>query len=218
MTKALIDTVILAVEDDPTQQHILKSALAIRGYDPQKITVVGSDAEFRATAANLNPDVVLLDNDFPVTQGVSKTTNAGLALMRDIDNGQVPGTEKSGRLMISGGSVTFQEAAHAGADLFLSKPYTIDKLKSFVESATVMGEARTNARTQQAAQGSSQGGATPVQPTGGTTGIGSVTNNSGDPKSRYQQPRHSDYLTDITRGHSRRDRGPEDGSSGSRRY
>ncbi|HEV2373866.1 MAG TPA: response regulator transcription factor [Streptosporangiaceae bacterium] len=114
MSEAAVNTRALLVEDDPNIVDLIRSNLAVRGFD----TVVSHDG---ARALQLleteAPDIVLLDLMLPEADGFE--------LCRQI-------RERSGVAIIvvsaRGGERDKVTALHMGADDYMTKPFSIEEL------------------------------------------------------------------------------------------
>ena len=114
MTELTIPTRVLIVEDDPNIVDLIRSNLAVRGFD----TVVSADG---ARALQLldteEPDIVLLDLMLPEADGFELCR-----LMR----------ERSGVAIIvvsaRGGERDKVTALNMGADDYMTKPFSIEEL------------------------------------------------------------------------------------------
>jgi two-component system KDP operon response regulator KdpE len=114
MTEAAPQTRILLVEDDPNIVDLIRSNLAVRGYD----VVVSTDGERALVLLDTErPDIVLLDLMLPDIDGFD--------LCR-----QVRERSNVGVIVVSarGGDRDKVAALNLGADDYMTKPFSIDEL------------------------------------------------------------------------------------------
>ncbi len=105
---------ILVVDDDPLIRRLIATTLEdVAGYDIVEAED-GQDALERA--ATLEPGIVFLDIDMPRMDGITACRR-----LRD-----APTTARSTIIMLTAATTDTAErqAAEAGADMFLSKPFS----------------------------------------------------------------------------------------------
>ena len=115
-------TTVLIVDDEPQILRALRVTLQARGY--QVVTAAGGAQALRAVAAE-HPDLVLLDLGLPDLDGVE-------VIRRLRTWTHVPIVILSGR-MHSSDKV---EALDAGADDYVTKPFSIDELLARVRAVS----------------------------------------------------------------------------------
>lgn len=121
---------ILVVDDEAEIRELLKDILADEGY---AVEVAANAAEARASRADKDPDLVLLDIWMPDTDGIS--------LLREwtqIDAISCPVVVMSGHGTVE----TAVEATRLGAFDFVEKPLSLVKLLHTVERALESGRSR----------------------------------------------------------------------------
>ncbi|AMN45621.1 nitrogen assimilation regulatory protein NtrX [Steroidobacter denitrificans] len=121
---------ILVVDDEAEIRELLKDILADEGYD---VEVAADAAEARASRAEQDPDLVLLDIWMPDTDGIT--------LLREwtqIDGASCPVVMMSGHGTVE----TAVEATRLGAFDFIEKPLSLVKLLHTVERALESGRSR----------------------------------------------------------------------------
>ncbi|WP_405371904.1 MULTISPECIES: response regulator [unclassified Microbacterium] len=113
---------ILIADDDPQILRALRITLAARGYE---VLTAGTGAEAIAAAVDGHPDVILLDLGMP-----------GLGGMDVIH--AVRGWSEAPILVVSGrtGSADKVDALDAGADDYVTKPFSIDELLARIRALT----------------------------------------------------------------------------------
>ena len=121
---------VLVVDDNA----FLRAALARLLESVEGITVVGEctdGAEVLATSAKVNPDVVLMDVEMPLTSGLEATRQLGSAR---------PAVRV---LIVTGSTVTAgpQEAAEAGARGYLPKGGSPEQLVEAIHTVAAGGTA-----------------------------------------------------------------------------
>lgn len=126
MNKAVNAPLILVVEDDAAVRSLISTALEMRDY---RFTAVSTGEAAVMEAASHNPDLVLLDLGLP-----------------DIDGGEVIGRLRSWASMpiivISARSEDSDKIAalDAGADDYLTKPFSVDELLARVRASLRRGQ------------------------------------------------------------------------------
>jgi len=121
---------ILVVDDEAEIRGLLKDILADEGYE---VDVAANAAEARASRAEQDPDLVLLDIWMPDTDGIT--------LLREW--AQVDGTSCPVVMMSGHGTVeTAVEATRLGAFDFVEKPLSLVKLLRTVERALDSGRSK----------------------------------------------------------------------------
>lgn len=108
---------ILIVEDNPDQLHILAEMLRAEGY--QVASSMGAEPGFRK-AKSLKPDLILTDLAMPHVSGVQLIDQ----LRNDEETKHVPIVAVTAFVW----DRIAQAAGNAGADGFLAKPYTRARL------------------------------------------------------------------------------------------
>jgi two-component system chemotaxis response regulator CheY len=109
-----VSRTILVVDDDPLIRRLIATTLEdVAGYDIVEAED-GQDALERA--ATLEPGIVFLDIDMPRMDGITACRR-----LRD-----APTTARSTIIMLTAATTDTAErqAAEAGADMFLSKPFS----------------------------------------------------------------------------------------------
>ena len=113
---------ILIADDDPQILRALRVTLGARGYD---VVTARDGAEALAAAAHEHPDLVMLDLGMPHLDGIEVIT--GLRGWT-----QVPILVVSGR----SGAADKVDALDAGADDYVTKPFSIDELLARIRALT----------------------------------------------------------------------------------
>jgi two-component system KDP operon response regulator KdpE len=113
---------ILIADDDPQILRALRVTLGARGYD---VVTARDGAEALAAAAHEHPDLVMLDLGMPHLDGIEVI--AGLRGWT-----QVPILVVSGR----SGAADKVDALDAGADDYVTKPFSIDELLARIRALT----------------------------------------------------------------------------------
>jgi len=113
---------ILIADDDPQILRALRVTLGARGYD---VVTARDGAEALAAAAHEHPDLVMLDLGMPHLDGLEVI--AGLRGWT-----QVPILVVSGR----SGAADKVDALDAGADDYVTKPFSIDELLARIRALT----------------------------------------------------------------------------------
>ena len=142
---------ILVVDDELGIRELLFEILNDEGH---QVELAENAAQARAARQNSRPDLVLLDIWMPDTDGVTllkEWATAGLLNM--------PVVMMSGHATID----TAVEATRIGAQAFLEKPITLQKLLKTVEQGLAREQVRQAAAAYQAAQ-SAPGTSAVVQP------------------------------------------------------
>lgn len=105
---------ILIADDDPQILRALRITLSAKGFD---IIAVGDGAEAIAAAVDHNPDILLLDLGMPKFGGL------------DVIHA-IRGWSTAYILVVSGrsGAADKVEALDAGADDYITKPFSVDEL------------------------------------------------------------------------------------------
>ena len=118
------DVTVLVVDDDPTVRQVLHLMLDLEGC---RVILASDGAEALSVAETVRPDVVLLDFEMPVVDGME-------VCRRLKDAGEPPKI-----FMVSALDTLEHEHAAllAGADGFLRKPFSPLKLLSIVDGAAV---------------------------------------------------------------------------------
>jgi len=115
---------VLVVDDDPFIRKLIATTLEdVAGFE---LTEAGDGFEAVVVAGRENPQVVFLDIDMPRMDGFEACRRLRAA----------PGTAEATIVMLtaaSGGSAE-RQAEDAGADLFLTKPFSPLELLHLVES------------------------------------------------------------------------------------
>lgn len=112
---------VMIVDDDPFIRRLIATTLAdVAGFALHEAS--GGD-EAVALAASLRPALVFLDVDMPGRNGI-ETCRALRAL---------PATGAATIVMLTAGAEREREALAAGADLFLTKPFSPLELMRLVE-------------------------------------------------------------------------------------
>lgn len=111
---------ILAVDDDRTILRVVKRALEASGYD---VEAVESGRRARESAAAFRPDVILLDLVLPDADGIELT--------RELAHGNASVIV----LSALGDDRKKVEALDAGADDYLTKPFSVDELEARIRVA-----------------------------------------------------------------------------------
>ena len=115
---------ILIVDDDPMIRRLIATTLEdISGY---RLAEAGDGLEAVERAVRARPEIVFLDIDMPRLNGIE----ACRRLRSD------PATARATIVMLTGdsGDVAEQRAQNAGADLFLTKPFSPLRLLRLVDS------------------------------------------------------------------------------------
>jgi two-component system KDP operon response regulator KdpE len=107
-------TTVLVVEDDVAVRNLVTTALGSHGYE--RLTAVTGEEAIRAIAASL-PDIVLLDLGLPDVDGVDviRKVRTWTQVPIIVISARVDDTDKI-------------EALDAGADDYLSKPFSVGEL------------------------------------------------------------------------------------------
>jgi two-component system, cell cycle response regulator DivK len=116
------ETLILIVEDNPDQLRILAEMLRSAGY--KVATSMGAEPGMRR-AKTLKPDLILTDLAMPQVSGVQLIDQ----LRHDETTKHIPIVAVTAYVW----DVIAQAAGNAGADGFISKPYTRARLVEEVE-------------------------------------------------------------------------------------
>jgi CheY-like chemotaxis protein len=109
-----LNRTILIVDDDPTIRKLIATTLEdVSGYRLQE---AGDGVEALERAVNTRPEIVFLDVDMPRLNGIETCRR----LRSD------PATARATIVMLTGdsGDVVERGAQDAGADLFLTKPFS----------------------------------------------------------------------------------------------
>src|SRR6201993_876240 len=121
MSNTVVTTKVLIIEDDPNIVDLIRSNLAVRGFD----TVVSAGGRGLALLEEEQPDIVLLDLMLPEADGFELCR-----LMR----------ERSGVAIIvvsaRGGERDKVTALNMGADDYMTKPFSVEELMARI-SATL---------------------------------------------------------------------------------
>jgi CheY-like chemotaxis protein len=115
---------VLIVDDDPFIRKLIATTLEdVSGFE---LAEAGDGAEALARAATLEPRLIFLDVDMPKLDGI-----AACRALR-----QAPGTRAATIVMLTATNADTVErrAAAAGADLFLTKPFSPLDLLRLVDS------------------------------------------------------------------------------------
>ena len=115
---------VLIVDDDPMIRRLVATTLEdVAGFD---LTEAGDGEEALAAAKRDGPALVFLDIDMPRLNGIEACKRLRA----------LPATAEATIVMLtaSGGDDSEREAAAAGADLFLTKPFSPLELLSLVDS------------------------------------------------------------------------------------
>lgn len=117
-------TLVLIVDDSPTEQHVFSRALERRGYD----TAVASDGEEAiATAVQIKPAVIVMDVVMPGMNGFQATRR----LARNPATASIPIVIVSGK----GQETDRIWGLRQGATQYLVKPVNEQQLVDAVEAA-----------------------------------------------------------------------------------
>ncbi|HEV7460227.1 MAG TPA: response regulator [Solirubrobacteraceae bacterium] len=115
---------VLIVDDDPLIRHLIATTLEdVAGFE---LTQAGDGEEALALAERDAPALVFLDIDMPRLNGMEACRRLRA----------LPATAEATIVMLtaSAGGESEREAAAAGADLFLTKPFSPLELLSLVDS------------------------------------------------------------------------------------
>lgn len=115
---------IMLIEDDRTMVDLLKTLLAIEGYD---VVAFRAGEELFSTIRKENPDVILLDVNLK-NLGVHWASGFDLlaALRQDQDLCKIG-------VIVSSGMNYHEESKQAGANGFIMKPYMPDDLLNLIK-------------------------------------------------------------------------------------
>ncbi len=113
---------ILIVDDDHTMAGLLKTLLELDGYDVVHDIREGS---LVSTVRSEKPDVILMD--------IFMIDSDGLELLVEL---RAEKDLADTRIVMTSGMELSEQAAAAGADAFLLKPYTPDQLISAIRGDT----------------------------------------------------------------------------------
>lgn len=113
---------ILIVDDDHTMAGLLKTLLELDGYDVVHEMQEGS---LVSTVRSEKPDVILMD--------IFMIDSDGLELLAEL---RAEEDLADTRIVMTSGMELSEQAAAAGADAFLLKPYTPDQLISAIRGDT----------------------------------------------------------------------------------
>jgi len=121
---------ILIADDDPQILRALRITLTAKGYE---VVTAGDGAEAISTAVDHRPDMVMIDLGMPTLDGVQVIE-------------AIRGWSSAPILVVSGrtGAADKVEALDAGADDYVTKPFSIDELLARIRALTrrrVQGEA-----------------------------------------------------------------------------
>jgi PAS domain S-box-containing protein len=118
---------VLLAEDHPVNQRVVQAILAGAGME---VIIVGDGAQAAAACADGGFDLVLMDMQMPVMDGLT-ATRAIRAAERTGGRPRMP------LIMLSANAMArhVQDAADAGADLHLAKPITPGALMAAIEAA-----------------------------------------------------------------------------------
>lgn len=162
-TSIAVRPLVLAVDDDPVQRHLLRSVLQRAGFD----VALAVDGEQAITLAiQLRPDVIVTDAIMPKASGFDLITG----LQSRLGNVRVPTIVVSGTADIG----TRLEAFECGADDFVAKPFEPAELVARInaqlriaghwtaQANAMLAEIRTTRQgvTEQRADGDGDGPAT----------------------------------------------------------
>ena len=118
---------VMLVEDDPTMFDLLKTLLALEGFD---VAVSSGGPDILTEVRSQAPDLMLIDVHLRLADGSEIN---GFDLLKQIR--QDPAL-KGTRILMSSGIDFRYKSADEGADGFIHKPYMpdelIDKLKALV--------------------------------------------------------------------------------------
>ena len=126
---------VLLAEDHPVNQRVVQAILAGSGID---VVTVGNGAEAVAACAAQTFDLILMDMQMPVMDGLSATR-----AIRAAEHSS-PGQRRTPLIMLSANAMAqhLKDAADAGADLHLAKPITPGALMEAIEAAVTPGQTR----------------------------------------------------------------------------
>ncbi len=113
---------ILVVEDQEDNRQILRDLLANAGYH---MFEAGDGAEAVTTAANLKPDLILMDIQLPILDGFEAT--------RRIKSN--PALNNIPVIAVTSYALSGDEnlARNAGCDAYVSKPYSPRKILAIIQ-------------------------------------------------------------------------------------
>ena len=120
---------ILIVDDDDTQNEVLKYCFGKVGYDAFVATC--GETGF-AKAREIHPDLILLDIELPTRNGLDVCRE----LMDNSDTCEIPVIILSGH----DSNDVVREARSAGCRFFIRKPFDPNALLALVEHATTQGD------------------------------------------------------------------------------
>jgi two-component system KDP operon response regulator KdpE len=115
-------TRILIADDDPQIVRALRITLTAKGYD---VVTAADGAQAVAAAIDHHPDIVLLDLGMPRMDGM------------DVIHG-LRGWSEAPILVVSGrsGAMDKVDALDAGADDYITKPFSVDELLARIRALT----------------------------------------------------------------------------------
>ncbi|OGC89511.1 MAG: hypothetical protein A2W25_16830 [candidate division Zixibacteria bacterium RBG_16_53_22] len=117
---------ILVIDDDPEITDIIKSFLTNAGYD---VLVENSSVIGIEKAKSFRPDLVLLDIMMPVMDGYEVCSS----IKKDISLCTVPILFLTGKEAGEDAGMSFK----AGADLFIKKPFSCERLLQMVKMVLI---------------------------------------------------------------------------------
>lgn len=113
---------ILWLDDEP---DILFLCSAILGKHGHKVYTLQSSKDLLHTISEMRPDVILLDHWMPDVTGVELARQLKKSEYADIPI-----------IMCTSNPEIKDEATRAGADCFITKPFTIAQVENTIEKAT----------------------------------------------------------------------------------
>jgi len=113
---------ILIADDDPQILRALRITLTAKGYE---VVTAGDGAEAISSAVDHRPDIVMIDPGMPRLDGVQVIE-------------AIRGWSSAPILVVSGrtGAADKVEALDAGADDYVTKPFSIDELLARIRALT----------------------------------------------------------------------------------
>ena len=121
---------VLVVEDNPVNQHVTRIFLTRRGHDT---VVVSNGAEAVEAAAHVSFDVILMDIQMPVMDGIEATFRIRMAERKRGNGAHIPIIALTAHAM----SGDAERCLAAGMDCHLAKPFSRAELLHTVEQIAV---------------------------------------------------------------------------------